>query len=177
MCSHYTFTTYLASKYVSFSPSHLKKYICCDTVSYHHGYLISNWICSCLFLVFFWLCPQCEWKWGMQAWRECWEERKQPGWRVDWRIANRSQTGRNPCQLCLPTPPPPLSTSAWISGRHARWHSKFVTCCKDLQLCFHYFICHRFSGEYDTIDLLLVDMELITSVYVRLCAILIINFF
>lgn len=105
MCSHYTFTTHLASEYVRFSPSHLKKYICCDTVSYHHVYLISNWICSCLFLVFFWLCPQCEWKWGMQAWRECWEERKQPGWHVDWRIANRSQTGRNPCQLCLPTPP------------------------------------------------------------------------
>lgn len=109
MCSHYTFTTHLASKYVRFSPSHLKKYICCDTVSCHHVYLISNWICSCLFLVFFWLCPQCEWKWGMQAWRECWEERKQPGWHVDWRIANRSQTGRNPCQLCLPTPPRPPS--------------------------------------------------------------------
>lgn len=74
-------------------------------------------------------------------------------------------------------PPAPLSTSVWISGRHARWHSNFVTCCKDLQLCFHYFICHRFSGEYDTVDLLLADMELITSVYVRLCAILIINFF
>lgn len=104
---------------------------------------------------------------------ECWEERKQPGWHVDWSIANHCQTGRNPCQLCLPPP----STSVWISGRHARWHSKFVTRCKDLQLCFHYFICHRFSGEYDTVDFLLANMELITSVFVRLCAILIINFF
>lgn len=44
---------------------------------------------------------------------ECWEERKQPGWHVDWSIANHCQTGRNPCQLCLP-PPVRLSESVAV---------------------------------------------------------------
>lgn len=93
--------------------------------------LISDWSSSCLFLVLFWLCPQCEWKWGMEPRRDSWEERWQPGWYADWTSANLSQPGRDPCQLCLH-----LCLSLWTSGRHACWHSKFVTCSRHSLLFF-----------------------------------------
>lgn len=77
---------------------------------------VSTWLATgpsfCLFLVLFWSCPQCEWKWGMEPGRDDWEERWQPGWHADWRSANRSQPGRDPCQLCLHLS---LSLNQWPS--------------------------------------------------------------
>lgn len=68
---------------------------------------------------------------GHGAGRDGWEVKWQPGWHEDWRSANCSQAGRDPCQLCLH-----LSLPLWTSGRHARWHSKFATHSRDSLLFF-----------------------------------------